>query len=38
MDSALKTVGFYEKFKYNKTSEIFQEDNRPQVRMEKDLV
>ena len=38
MDSAFKAVGFYEKFNYIKISEIFYEDNRPHVRMEKDLV
>ncbi len=37
MDSALKAVGFYEKNNYNKTSEVFYEDNRPHVKMEKEL-
>ncbi len=37
MDSALKAVGFYEKNNYNKTSDVFYEDNRPHVRMEKEL-
>ncbi len=37
MDSALKAVEFYEKNNYHKTSDIFYEDNRPHVKMEKDL-
>ena len=32
MDSALKAVGFYEKIKYNKTSEVFYGDNSPYVK------
>ena len=37
MDSALKAVGFYEKSNYNKVSDVFYEDNRPHIRMEKEL-
>ena len=37
MDSAEKAVGFYEKYGYKKVSDIFYEDNRPHVKMEKEL-
>lgn len=37
MDSALKAVGFYEKYGYRKESDVFYEDNRPHVKMYKDL-
>ncbi len=37
MDSALKAVGFYEKNNYKQVSEVFYEDDRPHVRMEKEL-
>ncbi|MBQ3391306.1 MAG: GNAT family N-acetyltransferase [Clostridia bacterium] len=37
MDSALKAVGFYEKSGYSRRSEVFYEDNRPHVKMEKAL-
>lgn len=37
MDSALKAVGFYEKNNYKKVSDIFYEDNRPHIKMEKEL-
>jgi len=37
MDSAQKAVGFYEKCNYNKVSDVFYEDNRPHVKMEKEL-
>ena len=38
MDSAFKAVGFYEKYGYIKTSKLFYEDNRPHVKMEKNLI
>lgn len=38
MDSALKAVGFYEKNNYQKVSDVFYEDNRPHVKMEKALI
>ena len=37
MDSALSAVGFYEKNKYNSVSDVFYEDNRPHVKMEKNI-
>lgn len=37
MDSALKAVGFYEKSGYKKVSDVFYEDNRPHIKMEKQL-
>lgn len=37
MDSAEKAVGFYEKYGYKKVSDIFYEDNRPHIKMEKEL-
>ncbi len=37
MDSALKAVGFYEKNGYKKVSDIFYEDNRLHIKMEKYL-
>lgn len=37
MDSAQKAVGFYEKSNYKVVSEVFYEDNRPHVKMEKEL-
>ena len=37
MDSAEKASGFYEKYGYKKTSEVFYEDNRPHIKMEKYL-
>ena len=37
MDSALKAVGFYEKSDYKKVSDIFYEDNRPHITMEKNI-
>lgn len=37
MDSALSAVGFYEKNNYKKVSDVFYEDNRPHVKMEKYL-
>ncbi len=37
MDSAQKAVGFYEKSNYKVISEVFYEDNRPHVKMEKNL-
>lgn len=38
MDSAQKAVGFYEKSNYRAVSEVFYEDNRPHVKMEKELL
>ncbi len=38
MDSAQKAVGFYEKSNYKVVSEVFYEDNRPHVKMEKELL
>ena len=37
MDSALKSVGFYEKYGYTKESDVFYEDDRPHVKMLKKL-
>ncbi len=37
MDSALSAVGFYEKNNYKTLSDVFYEDNRPHVKMEKEL-
>lgn len=37
MDSAEKAVGFYKKYGYKIMSDIFYEDNRPHVKMEKEL-
>ena len=37
MDSALSAVGFYEKNNYNSVSDVFYEDNRPHVKMEKNI-
>ena len=37
MDSALSAVGFYEKNNYKALSDVFYEDNRPHVKMEKEL-
>lgn len=37
MDSAQKAVGFYEKSNYKVVSEVFYEDGRPHVKMEKEL-
>ena len=37
MDSALSAVGFYEKNNYKILSDVFYEDNRPHVKMEKIL-
>ena len=37
MDSALSAVEFYEKMNYKRMSEIFYEDNRPHVKMEKSI-
>lgn len=37
MDSAEKACSFYEKYGYKKTSEVFYEDNRPHIKMEKYL-
>lgn len=37
MDSALKAAGFYEKSGYKKVSDVFYEDNRPHIKMEKEL-
>lgn len=38
MNSAYKAVGFYEKNGYKKVSDVFYEDNRPHLKMEKDLL
>lgn len=38
MDSAQKAVGFYEKNNYKVISKVFYEDNRPHVKMEKELL
>lgn len=38
MDSAQKAVGFYEKSNYKIVSDVFYEDNRPHVKMEKELI
>lgn len=38
MDSALNAVGFYEKCGYVKVSDVFYEDNRPHVKMEKKMI
>lgn len=38
MNSAYKAVGFYEKNVYKKVSDVFYEDNRPHLKMEKDLL
>ena len=37
MDSAEKAVGFYKKYGYKIMSDIFYEDNRPHVKMEKKI-
>lgn len=37
MDSAQKAVGFYKKYDYKCVSEVFYEDGRPHIKMEKEL-
>lgn len=37
MDSAQKAVDFYKKYDYKTVSEVFYEDGRPHVKMEKEL-
>ena len=37
LDSSLKAVGFYEKYGYKRTSDIFYEDNRPHIKLKKEL-
>lgn len=36
-DAALKSVGFYKKNGYKELSDVFYEDNRPHIKMEKKL-
>ena len=37
LDSSLKAVGFYEKYGYKRISDIFYEDNRPHIKLKKEL-
>ena len=38
MDSSQKSIGFYEKYNYKAISDVYYEDNRYRVKMEKELI